>query len=164
MSTINMKQLFIFLFLFFFSTQISFAQLPIQYNGNPFGVHQVPVAPSVDNIQTDPEQAGTGVTVPSIACTLPGDSKAQDIINYATCIISHSIIPLIMGMALVVFIWGVVQYIAGAEEEAKREKGRQFIIWGLIAITVIVSIYGMVQILGDTFGIQSAGPQLETTP
>lgn len=86
---------------------------------------------------------------------LDNDSKLQDLFDYGTCIIYSSIIPLIFALALVMFIWGVVQYVINSSEEAKKEKGRQFMIWGIIALTVMVSVWGLVRVLGDTFNIET---------
>lgn len=82
-------------------------------------------------------------------------SKFQDVINYFTCILNNSIIPLIFALALVIFVWGVVQYVINSGEEAKKEKGRQFMIWGIIGLAVMVSVWGLVNILGNTFGVKT---------
>jgi len=91
---------------------------------------------------------GTGST------TLPSNPKFQDVLTYITGIISNSIIPLIFALAIVMFVWGVVQFfILNADEEAKRTQGKQFMIWGIIALAVMVSVWGLVNILGTTFGL-----------
>lgn len=95
------------------------------------------------------------------ACVLVNNPKFGDLVYYAACIVSQSIIPFIFALAVLIFIWGVVQYIAGAEEEAKRAKGRQFMIWGIIALAVMVSVWGLVKILGATFGVEYVIPQVQ---
>jgi hypothetical protein len=57
-------------------------------------------------------------------------------------------------------MWGVVQYILNNEEEAKREKGKQFMLWGIIALFVMFSVWGLIKVLGNTFGIQYVIPQV----
>ncbi|PIR68971.1 hypothetical protein COX93_03405 [Candidatus Nomurabacteria bacterium CG_4_10_14_0_2_um_filter_30_12] len=94
-------------------------------------------------------------------CTLASSPLFQDLLSYVSCIIGKSVIPLIFALATVMFIWGVVQYVINNEEDAKREKGKQFMIWGIIALTVMFSVWGLVRILGNTFGIQYAIPQLK---
>ncbi|PIP69142.1 hypothetical protein CO033_02145 [Candidatus Nomurabacteria bacterium CG_4_9_14_0_2_um_filter_32_10] len=94
-------------------------------------------------------------------CTLVANPKFQDLLSYVVCIINGSVIPLIFALAVVMFIWGVVQYVINSDEEAKKEKGKQFMIWGIIGLTVMVSIWGLVSILGSTFGIQNVIPQLK---
>ena len=75
--------------------------------------------------------------------------------HYVTCTISVSVIPLIFAVATLMFVWGVVQYVINTEDEAKKSKGRQFMIWGIIALAVMVSVWGLVSILGGTFGIDT---------
>ncbi len=97
----------------------------------------------------------------STSCTLAGNPKLQDLLCYVTSIINGAVIPLIFALALVMFIWGVVQYVINSDEEAKKEKGKQFMLWGIIALTVMVSVWGLVKILGNTFGIEYIIPQVK---
>ncbi len=94
---------------------------------------------------------------------ISSNSKIYDIFDYVTCLLARSVMPLLILFASAVFAWGVTQYILNAENEAKREKGKQFMIWGLISLFVIVSIWGLVHMLAGDFGLQSAAP-LNQTP
>ncbi len=94
--------------------------------------------------------------------TFQSGGKLGDLFNYATCIISTSVIPLLFVLATAIFVWGVVQYVINDQEEAKRAKGRSFMIWGIIALTVMVSIWGLVGILRNTFGIDNVLPQVKS--
>ncbi|MES2416247.1 MAG: hypothetical protein V4504_00940 [Patescibacteria group bacterium] len=76
-------------------------------------------------------------------------------LGYIICKISefiNLIIPILIGLGVVYFIWGVVSYVVAKEEEAKTA-GRDKMIYGLIGLAVIVSIWGLVTILKDTFGV-----------
>ena len=76
--------------------------------------------------------------------------------DYGICLITKGLIPIIFTIALVMFVWGVVNYfILNAGEEAKRNKGKQFIIWGIIAFVVITSVWGLVRIFGTTVGVNT---------
>jgi len=87
--------------------------------------------------------------------------KLGDVLNYGTCLISNSVVPLIFALAVLLFVWGVVQYVINSDEEAKKEKGRQFMIWGIVALAVMVSVWGIVRIFGQTFNINYAIPQVQ---
>lgn len=82
---------------------------------------------------------------------------AQFIGNGSTGIIGTLnivVVPVIFSLAFASFIWGIVNYffLHGAEE-AKREEGRQFILWGIIGLVVLFSVWGFVNILLSTLGI-----------
>lgn len=80
----------------------------------------------------------------------------QDIAGFITCTIKNSIIPFIFALALATFVFGVVNFFfIGSGEEKKRTQGKQFMIWGLVALTVMLSIWGLVAILTRTFGINT---------
>ena len=96
--------------------------------------------------------------------SLTNNPKFQDLLAYVTCIITKSVIPLIFALAVVLFVWGVVQFVINSDEEAKKEKGKQFMIWGIIALTVMVSVWGLVGILANTFDINTGFiPQVKTS-
>lgn len=96
----------------------------------------------------------------SSSCSIGANPKIQNLLTYASCIINSSVIPLIFGLALVVFVWGVVQYVINSDEEAKKEKGKEFMIWGILGLAVMVGVWGLVKIVGTTFGIEYVIPQL----
>ncbi|MFA5783203.1 MAG: hypothetical protein WC868_13125 [Bacteroidales bacterium] len=94
-------------------------------------------------------------------CDLGADPKLGNLFNYATCFIYSSALPLIIALAVAMFIWGIVQYVINSDEEAKKAKGKQFMIWGLIGLIVMFGVWGIVKIVGNTFGIENAIPQLK---
>jgi hypothetical protein len=64
------------------------------------------------------------------------------------------LIPFLIALAIVVFFWGVISYVIGADEEAKT-KGRDKMIYGLIGVAVIVGLWGFIALLQNTFGLQA---------
>ncbi len=96
------------------------------------------------------------LTGTSATCDIANNPKFQDLLCYITRIINDAIIPLIFTLAVVMFIWGVVQYFLGSDEEGKRTKGKQFMIWGILALTVMLTVWGLVKIVGSTFGLKTS--------
>ncbi len=91
---------------------------------------------------------------------LPSSPKLADIFNFFTCLLENAVVPLLITTAIVIFIWGVVQFIGNADNEEKRKKGREFMIWAVISLFMIVSVWGIVHILTNTFGVSFGLPQL----
>lgn len=81
--------------------------------------------------------------------------------------ILNIVIPVLMVLATVIFLYGVITYITAAGDEEKLASSRKYIIWGLVALFVMVVIWGLVTVLINTFGVQREvtplGPQQEGT-
>ena len=67
----------------------------------------------------------------------------------------NAVIPVLIALAVVFFVWGVVTYVVSSEEEAKK-KGRERMIWGIIGLVVIVGMWGLVRLVTNTFGLNNA--------
>lgn len=67
------------------------------------------------------------------------------------------IIPIIMAVATVVFLWGVVMYITAAGDEKKAATAKTFISSGLIGLFFMVAIWGIIKALVATFGVGGEG-------
>ena len=66
--------------------------------------------------------------------------------------IVSQLLPILVALSLVVFIWGLISYVISADEEARKD-GKQRMMWGIIALFVIVSIWGIVTYISDILGI-----------
>lgn len=63
-------------------------------------------------------------------------------------------LPIVVGIALLAFFWGLVKFIfAQGNEEAKTD-AKKIMLWGLIALFVMVSVWGIVRFIGNAFDIQ----------
>lgn len=80
----------------------------------------------------------------------------KDIIDYGTCLIIKSIIPLLFVLAIAIFVYGVVQYFLNPDNAKKREDARSYIVGALIGMFVLFSISGLVEILRNTFGVEGS--------
>lgn len=80
----------------------------------------------------------------------------KDMIDYATCLIVKSVVPLLFIGALAFFVWGMVQYFLNPNNAKKREDAREYMVWALIGMFVLFSIAGLVEILRNTFGVEGS--------
>lgn len=68
--------------------------------------------------------------------------------------ILNAVVPVLIALGVVYFVWGVITYVIASDEEAKKS-GRNRIIYGIIGLAVIVAVWGLVRILTNTFGISN---------
>lgn len=93
----------------------------------------------------------------AIALSLPFLASAADAFSVIIVInrILSVIIPVLITMAVVYFIWGVIQYTVSTDDE-KKKKARGAIIQGLIGLFVIIAFWGIIKLITNTFGV---GPE-----
>ncbi len=63
------------------------------------------------------------------------------------------IITLIALAAFVMFIWGVVDFIRGADDAEKRKTGQQHMIWGIVGLTIIFGANAILAIIKAMVGV-----------
>ena len=83
-------------------------------------------------------------------------SIVQDLISFINLLVGVLSI-----LALVVFFWGLVKYIYHSDDAHSRVEGRSSIMWGLIALFILFSIFGILQILNVAFFGGSLGTGAE---
>ncbi len=72
-------------------------------------------------------------------------------------IINNVLVPVLFAVAFIVFLYGIAKaYIFSAGESAEVQKGHQLILWGLIGFAVMVSLWGLVNVVANTFGLTGA--------
>ena len=72
----------------------------------------------------------------------------------------QTLVPLIVGLTLLYFIWGIFQLVRSNSEDSRKE-AIGLITYGIVALFVMVSVWGLVSILTSTFfGTSLVIPQL----
>jgi len=103
------------------------------------------------------------VAVVPVVSSAQAGSIQELIVTFST--ILAIIVPFLIALAVVFFLWGVLQFITAGGDEEKRATGRDTMIYGIIAIFVMVSIWGLVNILEGTFNLGGqASPPVPELP
>lgn len=71
----------------------------------------------------------------------------------------NDLVPLAIGIGVIVFLFGLISFITAGADEEKRKGARNTIIWGIIILFVMVSVWGLVGVLENTFGFESYEPE-----
>ena len=102
------------------------------------------------------------VSVPAVALVfMPAvtHADAPDLSYIQSLIVSIQelvamLIPLVIALGLLVFIWGLVQFILASGNEEAKDVGKRRMVWGIITLFVIVSVWGLVGLLNQITGIE----------
>ncbi len=112
----------------------------------------------------------TAFALPAVALAIPALASAQTIGSlqqggqFLINIINNIAVPLLFAVAFIVFIFGIFQYfILSRGDEEKQAKGRGLMLYGLIGFFLMVSVWGLVNILVGTFSLNSNIPTYPTT-
>ena len=77
-------------------------------------------------------------------------NNLTDLINIFINLINQSIV-VVLSLALLFFFWGLANFILYASDETKRKEGKNIMLWGIIALFVMLSVWGLVRVLENTF-------------
>ena len=103
-----------------------------------------------------PQTTGTFV-----GCTGIGLGTIEGIICKIGILLNF-VVPILITLGAIVFVWGVIAYVIASDEEAKKA-GRDRMIFGIIGLLVIVAVWGLVALVARTFGI-NRGAETVTFP
>ena len=65
--------------------------------------------------------------------------------------ILSQVVILLIALAVVFFLYGILKYITAGEDEERRNKMRNLMIYGIIGLFVMISFWGHRQYLGKYF-------------
>lgn len=64
-------------------------------------------------------------------------------------------LPVVAGLALLAFFWGLAKFIFAAGDEESKADGKRIMIWGIVALFVMVSVWGLVGFIGTALNINA---------
>lgn len=79
--------------------------------------------------------------------------------------INGTLVPIIFAIAFLAFLWGVVKYfILGGGDEDKRKEGKQLMLYAIIGFVLMISVWGIVNLLASGLGLNDNDVELPTSP
>jgi hypothetical protein len=107
--------------------------------------------------------AFTSITLSVLALPLVSFAAINNISDVGSFIINtinNIIVPVLFAVAFIVFLWGAFEaFILGANSDDVKVKGKNLMLWGLIGFFVMVSVWGLVNILTGTISFgNNSGP------
>ncbi len=82
------------------------------------------------------------------------------LITFLSDILSNAILPLLITLAVIGFVFGIIKYLVAGDNEEKRKKGKEFMTWGLVSLFVMVSFWGIISIFQKSFNVTEDGSNI----
>lgn len=76
--------------------------------------------------------------------------------------IFNPVIIFLVILAICYFLYGIYEYLAGGESGDARETGQRHIMWGLIGLFIMVSVFFILRVILGTIGIGDDQINVET--
>lgn len=103
--------------------------------------------------------AAAALFSPLAASAQQGAVVAGNLIDRIVTYIIDPIILLIFAAGFFLFVWGLVQFIWKLDEGAQND-GKQHMLWGIIGMMIMVSVYGIITLIDETFDLNISNPDL----
>ena len=76
--------------------------------------------------------------------------------------IINPLILFLFALAIVYFLYGVLEFILNQNNEEKKVSGKSHMLWGIVGITIMLGVWTILSMLLTTLNIQGIDPQRGT--
>ena len=76
----------------------------------------------------------------------------MDLLGGIIAYIVNPLIFLVIGLAIIYFLYGVFNFVRNADDPGKRAEGASHILWGVIGIAIMFCVFTFVHIIKNTVG------------
>ncbi len=87
------------------------------------------------------------------------NTEVTSIIDNITTMIFQPIATLLFSIGFLVFMWGLVEFIANPTNSEVKDKGKKHMIYGVLGLLIMVSVWGIVDLITNTLGIDCSQVQ-----
>ena len=63
------------------------------------------------------------------------------------------IILLLFSAGVFLFMWGLLVFLLNADKPDKRKTGQDHMLWGIIGVFIMATVFGIIEIILSTFGL-----------
>jgi hypothetical protein len=89
----------------------------------------------------------------------------QTVANFVQAVndaIINPILGVLFAGALLLFLFGAAKLVLQAGDDSKRNEGKQHMLWGIVGMVIMVSVFAILKVALFTFGVGPADIPTET--
>lgn len=91
--------------------------------------------------------------------------SGSNVLDRINSVIVMPIIQLVFAAGFFLFLWGIVEFFWSMRQASTEgvSTGKYHMFWGVIGMFVMLSVWGIINIVTSTFGIDSTGGSIPTS-
>jgi hypothetical protein len=91
------------------------------------------------------------LATPFIASAQNTQGNLQGFIQLSGTIV-NLLVPIVSTLVVVFFFWGLAKYVLAAGDDEKAKEGKSIMIWGVLALFVMTTVWGIIAFMQNTVG------------
>lgn len=87
------------------------------------------------------------------------------IIQRIVDLIINPLLLVLMALAFLLFVYGLVEFLWNLNEGGENSEGKRHMVWGIVGLLIMISVYGIVALIDNTFGfgaLSGQGPNVNS--
>ncbi len=85
--------------------------------------------------------------------------KVNEFVLKVDKFIINPLILMLFGLAILIFLYGVLEFLMNQASEEKKTTGKSHMIWGVVGITIMLGVWTILGFVLNTLGIDGIDPQ-----
>ena len=81
-------------------------------------------------------------------------ATVDSIISKFTQLVINPAVTLLFVLASLLFTWGLIEFMMDSQQGEVSEKGKQHMIWGTIGIVIMISVFGIMNLIVGVFDLK----------
>ena len=87
------------------------------------------------------------------------ESVSNIMYRFETYIINPAIL-IVFALGFLLFVYGLVEFLWKLNEGGDNEEGKKHMLWGIVGMLIMVSVFGILELLNNTFGLDFRNPDV----
>lgn len=80
-------------------------------------------------------------------------NSVRELVDRFEAVIINPALLLLFTAGFFLFVWGLIVFLFKLDEKTGRETGKMHMRWGLVGMFIIVSVYGILALISNTFNL-----------
>ena len=77
-------------------------------------------------------------------------------------VIINPVLLVLMALAFLLFVYGLVEFLWKLNEGGDNKEGKSHMIWGIVGMLIMISVYGIIGLIDNTFGLDITNPDVNS--